>query len=505
MLYDNAMLAWCYAEAFRQFNEPRYAAVARGVFDFVLREMTSPDGAFYTAFDAEVDSMEGLNYLWTKAEVESTLVTALRGDGPPQRMDVGWFCRVYGLDQGPNFADPHHGTGVPDKNILYLARPSEGEPSALLDPNLRIMRQALYEARLKRKQPLLDTKIITSWNALMIRAFAYGGQVLNEPRYADAAARAANFLLQRHRRPDGGLYRTSRDGKAKYPGFLDDYAFLAQALLALRDADAGGGDWAAHAEDLTRQTLQRFGDGDGQTARGFYFTEQGADDIIIRQKTATDSPLPGGNAVAAMVLTALGRATDARHTLAVFTGQMAHHGEGMSSMVQAALQYLSAGGQPFTVAAAPPGAARGEDADDDADRPLSPHEIAAGVVTARAAWAGPAELHLRLSILRGFHINAHDTGGADIPLIPTRVNVEGDPEESRGVSVEYPPGEEQGFAFADKPIRVYSGEVGIVVRFQQPPSTGEPVRLSLSYQPCDESTCLPPVTKRVEVAVSPPP
>ena len=119
MLYDNAMLGWCYAEAYRQTEDRRYAAVARGIFDFVLREMTSPDGAFYTAFDAEVDAREGEPYLWTRAEVEATLAAAGTSEA-----DIHRFCRQYGLDEGPNFADPHHGNGRPEKNVLFLAEPA---------------------------------------------------------------------------------------------------------------------------------------------------------------------------------------------------------------------------------------------------------------------------------------------------------------------------------------------------------------------------------------------
>jgi uncharacterized protein len=336
MLYDNAMLAWCYVEAFRQTRENRYATVARGVFDFVLREMTSPDGAFYTAFDAEVDSQEGLNYLWTRPEVEQIL-------GPD---DARVFSRAYGLDRGPNFADPHHGSGVPDKNILFLPEPLADE----LDAKLAPMRQKLYGARAERKQPLLDTKVITSWNALTIRAFAYGGRVLNEPRYLDAAAKATEFLLTRHRLPDGGLCRTSREGQARYPGFLDDYAFFVQALLALRDAGAAGGDrWTNEAAALARQMTEKFGDPE---AGGFYFTDKDATDLIVRQKTAADSPLPSGNAVAAMCLVELGQSDTARGVLAAFAASMQANGEGMSSMVQAALLYLQQGGEPFAVSAA---------------------------------------------------------------------------------------------------------------------------------------------------------
>jgi uncharacterized protein YyaL (SSP411 family) len=481
MLYDNAMLAWCYVEAFRQTGEGRYAQVARGVFDFVLREMTSPDGAFYTAFDAEVDSQEGLNYLWTKPQIEAELGAE----------DAALFNRVYGIDRGPNFADPHHGTGTPDKNILFLPQPLEDAAATLgttvteLDARLEPMRQKLKAIRDRRKQPLLDTKVLTSWAALMARAFAYGGQVLGEKRYSSAAARAVKFLLHEHATPDRGLYRTSRDGRKQYTGFLDDYAFTIQALLAVADIPNAHRAWREEARNLATIMTERFGD---PAAGGFYFTDKTSTDLIIRQKTATDSPLPSGNAVAATVLLSLGRVEEARAVLAEFASAMEQGGEGMSSMVQAALLYLRAGGEPFTVSAAP------EDAG-DVDRLTSPQQAAERVVRVGGDWSGPTELRVRLSVMPGFHINAHDVAEtAGLPLIPTRIAVEGDPP---GVTVRYPPGVERRFAFADAPLRVYEGDAEVVIRFTTPPTTD--LRLTVAYQACDDSACLPPVTKRLEV------
>jgi uncharacterized protein YyaL (SSP411 family) len=477
MLYDNAMLGWVYSEAYRQTKERRYAQVARGIFDFILREMTSPQGAFYTAFDAEVDAQEGLSYLWTKAEVDAVL----------GEQDAKLFNRVYGVDQGPNFADPHHGTGRPDKSILYLPRPMSVVAAELkldvdqLEERLAPLRKRLYDVRLKRKQPLLDTKIITSWNALMIRALAHGGKILDEPRYIDAASRAAEFILHSHL-TDGTLSRTSRDGKPKHHGFLDDYAFLAQALLALHDA-TDDPKWTRHAADVAKAMTRKFADDEGG---GFFFTDAEATDLIVRQKTAQDSPLPSGNAVAVMALLELGQGEASQRTLAAFAQQMADQGESMSSMVEAALVYLRRA-EPFTVSASPAGSA--------VDRPASPQQIAAGVVSVKAEWMSAAELHLILGVLDGFHINAHETGG-EIPLIATRLNV-----ESPGATVEYPPGEERSFAFSTQPIRVYSGEVILLVRFDPPATPDLRVRLSLSYQACDESSCFPPVTKPIELEV----
>jgi len=480
MLYDNAMLAWCYVEAYRQFKEPRYAAVAHGIFDFILREMTSPDGAFHTAFDAEVDAQEGLSYLWTAAEVEAILGSD----------DARLFNHVYGLDRGPNFADPHHCTGEQDKNILHLpqtmqaaAKELKTDPAAL-ESRLVPMRQKLYTVRLKRKQPGLDTKIITSWNALMIRAMAFGGHVLGEPRYLQAAAHAADFLLGRHRAPGGGLYRASRDGKAKYAGFLDDYAYLVQALLALFTA-TGDEKWTASAGEIAAAMVEKFADAN---LGGFFFTEQNAPDLIVRQKTGTDSPLPSGNAVAAMAMLELGQVAEAQRTLAVFANQIAGNGEGMSAMVQAALLYLRRA-ETFTISADARGAG--------ATRPPSPEQIAQRVVAVHGAWASPTELHVRLNILEGFHINAHQTTGS-APLIATSLKLV---DADAGAEILYPPGNPLRLALSDEPIQVYTDNVTLVVKLSAAPPSGDPLKMTLAYQACDDSSCLSPITKYLEIAV----
>lgn len=479
MLYDNAMLAWVYTEVYRQTEDVRYAHVARGILNFVLRELTSGDGAFYTALDAETNAREGETYLWTSEEIDRIL-------GPD---DAKLFKRVYGVDRGPNFADPHHGTGSPDRSILYLpntltslAAEMDLEPHEL-DAKLDPMRAKLYGERLNRKQPLLDTKIITSWNALMIRALAYAGSVLQEKSYIEAAGRAADFLLTKHRTADRGLYRASRNGKAKYAGFLDDYAFLAQALLALNEAGAGERR-REQAGEIALLMLDKFGD--SRHGGGLFFTDAGADDLIVRQKTASDSPLPSGNAVAAMVLTALGRGEAARDIVAAFAGQLEANAEGMSSMVEAAMHYTRHAG-PITVARA-----AGASAD---DRPMTPQQVAAGVVTIQPKWTSPLALNVHVQILSGFHINAHE---ASEGLLATQLSVTG-PAAEDVAGIDYPPGTARTFPFSDQPARVYDGEAIIAVRFKKDQLREEPITLSLFYQACDDTSCLPPVTQQIDV------
>lgn len=488
MLYDNTMLLTCYAEAYRQTGDPRYARVSRDIADFVLREMTDPAGSFYTAMDAEVDGQEGLNYLWLPEQVVAELGEA----------DAARFNDVYGLNLGPNFADPHHGNGLADKNILYVAEPgATPADSPLLDDALTAMRLKLLAARHRRKQPLLDTKVLTSWNALMIRGLAVAGRILKEPNYLEAAARCADFLLTRHRTADGGLYRTSRDGAAKYAGFLDDYAYLAWAMTDLAEA-SGDGRWRDEAAKLMEQVAQRFGDDDRmagepadvdlpRTTGGYYFTDRSADDLIVRQKTASDSPLPSGNAAAAMAWQALGRPDEARAVIAAFVPAILEQGEAMGSMVQAAMAAVLASGP---VTSSPAGI-------DDAGepRPDSPAQLAAGVVTATARWMPGGALAVTLSVKDGWHVNAHDPGVAGLVGLSLSVA----PADAVA-DVEYPAGEVLQAAFAAEPVRVYAGRFDVRARLARPLATGESLAVTVRYQACDDARCLPPASVTVSIS-----
>jgi hypothetical protein len=478
------MLAWIYIEAYRQTEDRRYSTIARGIFDFVLSEMTSPDGAFYTAFDAEVDAEEGQTYLWTRSEVEATLAAALVDD-PSAEAQIHRFCRVYGLDEGPNFADPHHGNGMPEKNILYLEEPAGDKMPALLDPELAKLRGILYAARKLRKQPLLDTKIITSWNALMIRALAAAGFVLQDRRYLDAAVRAADFLWKNHRTVDDGLFRTSRDGVTKYAGFLDDYAFFAQAMIALADGGASER-WKDTAKVLGQVMIRKFGD---PVHGGFFFSEAGATDLVVRQKVATDSPLPSGNGVAARVMITLNEPDVAAKTLAVFARQLETHAEGMSALLQAAVMY-EVEHEPLVVPALP---AVGQ----AANAPQSPQELSHEVLAIATEWKSPTTLLVRLQIREGFHIAAHEPSAG---MRATQLSISGtDAPDVAGI--DYPPGEQMRFPFSEETILAYSGEVTITVTFTTPPAAGSNVELAVHYQPCDEEACLPAGTKAANAAV----
>ena len=450
MLYDNAMLAQVYAQAHRQTGDPRYADVARGICDFVLGQMTSPDGAFYTAFDAEVDAEEGKTYLWTRQEIEHVLGSD----------DAGLFLATYALDA-------QHG-------IIHRPRPVKYDPQ--LARRLDAIRRRLLAVRMKRKQPMLDRKVLTTWNALMIRALGFAARALDEPRYLDAANRAADWLLKHHRRPDGTLlhsWRPDLPSSRPIAGMLDDYAFLAQALLEIGRTD--------DASALAGRMDELFADPRG----GWYFTSADATDLIVRQKIGTDSPLPAGNAVAAMVMQQLGRADLARGALACFAAQIASHAEGMSAMLQAAHRYVSAH-EPVAVQASPAGPTQ---------RTASPDQQALGAVSVSAEWSSPTELCVNMGILSGFHI--HDNT-PERGMIATQLHVVAG--DAIVQSIDYPPGQPLSVPFAEIPIHAYSGQVTVRIRLAGPASG--PLRLALTYQPCSDTACLPAVTKQFDV---PPP
>jgi len=298
MLYDQGQLAIAYLEAFQITRDEQYATVARRIFDYVLRDMTEAGGAFYSAEDADSaadasrpnEKGEGAFYIWSAEEIRA-LVEAPVSD---------WFFHRYGVVEGGNVSnDPH--AEFTGRNILYQA--NEIEDTALhFDRPVEEIRQALdraaetlLAARAKRPRPHLDDKVLTSWNGLMISAFAKGGAVLEEPRYANAARRAAEFLIARMYHPGTGiLLRRYREGDAAIPGFLDDYALFAQALLDLYEAQFD----RRHlnlALQLTEKQRELFED----TARGaFYSSVEGDGELLLRVKEDYDGAEPSGNSVA---------------------------------------------------------------------------------------------------------------------------------------------------------------------------------------------------------------
>ncbi len=287
MLYDNALLSLVYVEAYQVTKKPLYREVAEKTFTYILRDMTSPEGAFYSAEDADSEGEEGKFYLLTPEEIIDIL-----GEEKGQL-----FCRVYDISSQGNF----EGKSIPnllDKNL----------EDSLIKDNLSLLeecRRQVFLAREKRIHPYKDDKILTSWNALMITAFAVGARVFDNKDYLAAAEKAVEFIFKHLQKPDGRLLARYRDNEAAYPGYLDDYSFLTWALIELYQTTYRPG-YLKKALKLNSLMLKLFWDGEND---GLFMVGEDGEALLARPKEIYDGATPAGNSVAAMNLLRLAALT----------------------------------------------------------------------------------------------------------------------------------------------------------------------------------------------------
>jgi len=282
MLYDNAQLACAYLAAFQATGEARYAEVARGTLDYLLRDLRDAQGGFHSSEDADCEGEEGKFYVFTPAEVREALGEA----------DGDRFCAAFGITDGGNF---EHGASV-------VHRFSCAREAKLPEEEDRRLRARLLQWRDRRVRPGKDDKVLAAWNGLALSALARGSQVLGEVRYLDAARDCAAFLRRELWR-DGHLLRVWRQGQAHTRGFLEDHSAVVEGLVDLYEAGFDPA-WLGWAESLAEGLLARFQDTAGG---GFFSTEAGQDDLLFRQKPGFDNAIPGGNTLAARALLRLSR------------------------------------------------------------------------------------------------------------------------------------------------------------------------------------------------------
>jgi uncharacterized protein YyaL (SSP411 family) len=309
MLYDQAQLAAVYLKTYQITGDAELAAQARRIFDYVLREMTDSGGGFYSAEDADSaetaaepeKKSEGAFYLWTQAEVERLI-------GQPA---AGMFSMRYGLQADGNVREDPHGE-FQGKNIVAVRQGMEavarvyGVSEAEAEERIEEARGKLMQARGARPRPHRDDKILTSWNALMISAFALGARVLGEPKYGEAAKRAARFVLEKlYDASSGVLLRRYRGGDAAIPAFLDDYANFVAALLDLYEMDFDI-QWVERARVLARRMVELFED---RERGGFFSTAAGDRNLLLRIKEDYDGAEPSGNSAAIAALERLALVT----------------------------------------------------------------------------------------------------------------------------------------------------------------------------------------------------
>jgi uncharacterized protein len=325
MLYDNALLAQAYLHGWQALGHERYRRVCEETLDWMLREMRGPEGGFYSALDADSEGEEGRFYVWTPAQIREVL-----GEGAEAVIEF------YGVSERGNFEGA---------NILHLpGGPGRFSEPGGAPPGLNAARRALYEARAERVRPGLDDKRLASWNALAVAALAEAGAVLGRDDYLDAARKCAGFVLGEMRDVDGHLLRTYKDGDARLNAYLEDHAFLLEALLTLYESSLEPG-WFREAEQLAKTMLARFHDPE---RGGFFSTSDDHEQLIARRKEIGDHPIPSGNSAAALGLLRLSALTGNREyehrateVFALFAGPAVQHPESFAHLLRALDFHLS--------------------------------------------------------------------------------------------------------------------------------------------------------------------
>lgn len=347
MLYDNALLAMAYLEGYQVMGKERWARIAREIFTYVLRDMTSPTGAFYSAQDADSEGKEGKYYTWTPREIREILGADLGEE----------FCHQYGVTESGNFAGKNVLNRIHALNTPGDPRDKEGLTNAY---------QILFAAREKRIHPHKDDKVLTSWNGLMIAALALGARILSEPQYLKAARKAVEFIRNHLHNKQGRLLARYRDGEAAYPAYLDDYTALIWALLELYQADPNPFylQWALSLQEKQDHLFWDKEEG------GYFFYGSDSEELFARSKAIHDGAMPSGNSMAALNLTRLARLTGREEYLhrastifEVFSQSICHYPAGYTFTLRALHRALTPGRE--IVVVIPP-------ADKDTQQKLAP-------------------------------------------------------------------------------------------------------------------------------------
>ncbi len=299
MLYDQAMLILAYCEAFQLTKKKEYAQTAREIIAYVLRDMTSPEGGFYSAEDADSEGEEGKFYVWSEAEIRNVL-----------KEDAEWFIPLFSVDTAGNYREEatREQTG---QNILHLSKPvvefareQHLNPDSLFS-DIEAAREKLFAVRKKRIHLLKDDKVLADWNGLMIAALANAGLILKDHNYISAAEKAASFVKQYMTQENGRLLHRYRENEASISGFVDDYCFMIFGVLELFKATQNA-DYLQQGLDLNKHLLAHFWD---EQHGGLFSTPDDGERLLVRHKESYDGAIPSGNSVAMLNLLKLAHIT----------------------------------------------------------------------------------------------------------------------------------------------------------------------------------------------------
>jgi len=503
MLYDQAQLAELYADAFARTGKTPYRDIALETFQFVLAEMTDPAGGFLSALDAETDGVEGTYYVWSVQEVDAVL-------GPDEGK---LFRRVYGFDEPKTFERGYvvHRTAP----LETIARELQIAPEEL-ETRLAEMRAKLLAKRRQREPVTHDDKIVTAWNGLMIRALARGGAILKQDDYVRAAEKAASFILGRMRNKQGVLLRTYRAGQARIPGYLEDYAYLTDGLLALFETTHVE-KWLKAARAVCDEQIRLFWDDD---SKGFYFTSRNQEALIARSRNAFDAVLPSANSVSVRNLVRLAALCHddryrglARETLEAFAPAMAKAPRSTPYLALALNEYLEGSSSKGSQSAAEP---KSNFDDGDGGGGIvqtsgeSPAESAgprkpAPIVTAKAFLSvdklppgGKCRFVVYLKIKEGWHI--HTNTVEEEWRIPTELVFQSK-LGAKAEGITYSSGKATRLPGSTRPVMIYEKEAVIRGVINVPESTAnsdDELRIQVKYQACDQTgNCENPTSCRL--------
>ncbi len=350
MLYDNALLAMAYLENYQVGHQARDARIAQNIFSYVLRDMTSPEGGFYSAEDADAEGEEGKFHVWAPAEIEAALGKEVASE----------YCAVYDITANGNF----EGKNIPNLLQGTLGKSLPDNAQAIQDAleSLESARGTLFAIREQRVHPHKDDKLLTAWNGLMIMALAKGAQIFSNHAYLEAAENAVRFVLTNLQRPDGRLLARYRKGDSAFLGYLDDYAFLIGGLIELYSA-CGKSEYLQTALQLQEQQEKLFYD---EEHGGYFLTGVDAEELLIRPKESYDGALPSGNSITALNLLRLARLTGedrwekrAEQLLESFRPVLEEHPSGYTAFLQA-LQFALHSSQELILAGSLTSAQLGE-------------------------------------------------------------------------------------------------------------------------------------------------
>ncbi len=460
MMYDNGLLLELYSRQWARGGSEEMAEVVRKTAGFLDREMSAPDGSFWSAMDAETDGQEGAFYVWTAEELNQVL----------GEEDARFLAPLLGFDGAPFFEGRHYVLHRPRSLVSQaeVRRMSLEELTAQVEP----LERRLFERRAERPRLSIDDKILADWNGMAIAGLAVAGRLLPSDAMTARAVRAADAVLAAGRDDTGVLLHSWREGEGRVRAFLSDYAFLIRGLLELYAA-TGDQSWVDRAVGLDLEQRERLADPLG----GFFNSEPG-DDLLVRSKEILDGAVPAANAVAVLNMHRLGEITGEaeyfdRADLAVrsFAAIIENQPEAACTMVIAALALM---GEDY---------GSGAEEAESASRSLQQRATEAVEVSLLQDSPGAdgwRSIKIQLEIEEGMHLQANPASAEY--LVPTRVVATG--LELR--QLEYPPGEAFAAEFSDEQILVYSGTVSIRAQ-----AHGHGT-LEVTYQVCGPRGCLPP-------------